>query len=185
MVSKSTRATRKGHTNFLLFHFWDLKLVPINSALNPASGNLTHFFFKYRHGTKKSNQTWKSNWNFSEMILTYLDSVTAEVFPHHCWSLSMSVILRRKQVVKVGPRVQNLGPSLFHKNWNPPNSFQCFCLLECYYFWWEFQQYWIKFGWVRAWKPPKKGELVCNTFKINITSTNATLMKRLCIFIRV
>ena len=29
---------RKGHTIFLIFHFWDLKLVPIDSALNSASG---------------------------------------------------------------------------------------------------------------------------------------------------
>ena len=34
LVSKSKRAIRKGHTSFLVFHFWDLKLVPIDSALN-------------------------------------------------------------------------------------------------------------------------------------------------------
>ena len=27
-------AIRKGHTSFLLFHFWDLKLVPTDAALN-------------------------------------------------------------------------------------------------------------------------------------------------------
>ena len=37
MVSKWKRAIRKGHTRFLLFHFWDLKLVSINSALSSAS----------------------------------------------------------------------------------------------------------------------------------------------------
>ena len=49
-------AIRKGHTSFLFFHFWDLKLVPIDSALNSASGNLSHFFQKCKRGTKKSSQ---------------------------------------------------------------------------------------------------------------------------------
>ena len=35
-VLKWKRAIRKMHTRFLVFHFWDLKLVPINSALNSA-----------------------------------------------------------------------------------------------------------------------------------------------------
>ena len=41
----------------LLFHGWDLKLVPIDSVLNSVSGNLTHFFQKCRRGIKKSSQT--------------------------------------------------------------------------------------------------------------------------------
>ena len=33
-------------------------------------------------------------------------------------------------MVKVGPKVQTLGPFLFHENSNPPNLFQkCFCLV--------------------------------------------------------
>ena len=36
------RAIRKGNTRFWVFHFWDL--VPIDSVLNSASGNLTNFF---------------------------------------------------------------------------------------------------------------------------------------------
>ena len=36
----------KRHTSFFLFHFWDLKLVLVDSALNSASGNLTHFLKK-------------------------------------------------------------------------------------------------------------------------------------------
>ena len=46
LVSQLKRAIRKGHTSFLLFHFWDFKLVPIDSALNSSLGNLTHFFSK-------------------------------------------------------------------------------------------------------------------------------------------
>ena len=46
LVSQLKRAIRKSHTSFLLFHFWDFKLVPIDSALNSSLGNLTHFFSK-------------------------------------------------------------------------------------------------------------------------------------------
>ena len=46
LFSKFKMAIRKGHMSFLLFHFWDLKLVPIGSALNSASGTQTHFFKK-------------------------------------------------------------------------------------------------------------------------------------------
>ena len=67
LVSKWKRAIKKEHTSFLLFHFLGLKLVPINSAINSASDNLTHFFQKRRRCTKKSNQTRKSElklfWN--------------------------------------------------------------------------------------------------------------------------
>ena len=54
------RAIRKGYTIFSVFNFWDWKLVPINSVSNSASKNLTYFFQKSTHGTKKSIQTWKS-----------------------------------------------------------------------------------------------------------------------------
>ena len=36
----------KRHKTFFFFHFWDLKLVLIDSALNSPSGNLTHYFSK-------------------------------------------------------------------------------------------------------------------------------------------
>ena len=35
---------RKGYTSLLIFHFLNLKLVLIDSTLNSASVNLTHFF---------------------------------------------------------------------------------------------------------------------------------------------
>ena len=63
LVSKQKWVIRKEYTSFLLFYFWDLKLVPIDSALNFASGNLTYFFQKCRRGTKKSSQTWKSGFS--------------------------------------------------------------------------------------------------------------------------
>ena len=60
----------------------------------------------------------------SALVLTHLNSLMAEVFFHHCLSFSISVIFRGKRVVKVGPKVQTLVPSLFHKNSNPSNFFQ-------------------------------------------------------------
>ena len=37
MVSKWKKTIRKEHVSFLVFNFWDLKLVPIDSTLNFAS----------------------------------------------------------------------------------------------------------------------------------------------------
>ena len=91
------------------------------------------------------------------LILTYLDSPKVDVFPHYSLSFSISVTFRGKWVIKVGPKMKILGLSLFHENSNPSNLFQqCFCLLK-YYLWWDFWQYCIIFGGVRAQKPPKKG----------------------------
>ena len=50
------------------------------------------------------------------LIFTYLDSPMAEVFSYYCLSFSISVIFRWKRVVKVGPKVQTLGRSIFHGN---------------------------------------------------------------------
>ena len=58
------------------------------------------------------------------LILTYLNSPMAEVFPHYSLSFSISAIFRGKRVIKVGPKVKTLGSSLFHENSNPSNFFQ-------------------------------------------------------------
>ena len=58
------------------------------------------------------------------LILTYLNNPMAEVFPHYYLSFSISAIFRGKRVVKFGPKVQSLGPSLFHKSLNPSSFFQ-------------------------------------------------------------
>ena len=93
------------------------------------------------------------------LILTYLDSPVAVVFPHYWISFSISVIFRGKRVVKVGPKVQTLGRFFFMKIQILRIFFkQCFCLLE--YYWWEFWQYWTIFGAVRAQKSPKKGHFM-------------------------
>ena len=65
------------------------------------------------------------------LILTYLDSPIAEVFPHCYLSFSILAIFRETREVKVGLKVQTLGPFLFYESSNPSNFFkQCFCLLE-------------------------------------------------------
>ena len=42
LVSKKGQL-EKGIRDFFFFHFWDLKLVPIDSVLNSALENLTYF----------------------------------------------------------------------------------------------------------------------------------------------
>ena len=50
------------------------------------------------------------------LILTYMDSPTAEVFPHYYFFFFFNFPFKGKWGVKVGPKVQTLGPSLFYKN---------------------------------------------------------------------
>ena len=112
-----------------------------------------------------------------------------EVFIYCCLSFPILAIFRWKRVVKVGPKVQTLGPSLFHECLNPSSFFnQWFCLLE-YYLWWEFRQYWTIFGRANAQKPPKKGyfmdaESVRKTLKtFKLITTNVILIRRTTIII--
>ena len=67
------------------------------------------------------------------LILSYLDSSMAEVYPHCCLFFSILAIFRGETGVKVGSKVPTLGSSLFHKNLNSSKNFQSFCLLECHY----------------------------------------------------
>ena len=46
MVQKRNRAKRKYHTCFFVFHLVKMKFEPIDSELNPASGNQPHFYLK-------------------------------------------------------------------------------------------------------------------------------------------
>ena len=64
------------------------------------------------------------------LILTYLDSPMAEVFPDYCLLFSISAIFRGKRRVKVESKVLTLAHfSILQKFFE-----QCFCLLE-YYLW--------------------------------------------------
>ena len=53
---------------------------------------------------------------------------------------------------------------------------ECFCLLE-YYLWWEFLQYHIIFGGVRAQNLPKRAVVRKTLRTSNLTTTNAIVMK--------
>ena len=112
-----------------------LTLLPGKSSPNIA--NKKHVFPEKGRGDRA-------------LILTYLDSPMAEVFPHYCLSFSILVIFREKLVVKIGLKVQTL--DLFFL-WKLESfnffSNNVFCLLE-YWLWWEFRQYWTIFGGVRA-----------------------------------
>ena len=95
---------------------YDTALFPDKNSPNIANSN--RVFPGERRGDRALN-------------LTYLDSPIAEVFPHCYLSFSILAIFRETWVVKVGLKVQTLGPFLFYESSNPSNFFkQCFCLLE-------------------------------------------------------
>ena len=96
-----------------------------NFDSNPLICDPTLFPGKNSPNIAESNCLLRGNGKGdSALILTHLNNLMAEGFFHHCFSFSISVIFRGKRVVKVGPKVQTLVPSLFHKNSNPSNFFQ-------------------------------------------------------------
>ena len=117
------------------------------------------------------------------LILTYLDSPMAEVFPYCCLSFSISAIIRGKRVVKVGPKVKTLGPSLFHENSNPSSFFQTIFLFARVRHLVRISAILHLIRGSSAQKPLKKGyfmnpESVCKTLKtFDLKITNAILMK--------
>ena len=143
---------------------WDPTLFPGKNSLNIA----------------KSNRVFPENGRGDRaLVLTYLDSPMAEVFPHYYLSFSISAIFRVKRVVTVGPKMQTLGPSVFHENSNPSDFFQIM-------FWFARVLTLVRISTrrrVRAQRTSKKGHFmdaksVRKTLKtFNLTTTNAILMK--------
>ena len=85
----------------------------------------TLFSGKNSPNTTQSNRVFLGKRRVDRaLILTYLNSAMAEVFPHYCLSFSISAIFKGKRVVKVGSKVQTLGPSLFYENSNPAKNVQ-------------------------------------------------------------
>ena len=76
LVSKWKRAIRNERTSFLVFHFWDLDLVPIYSAIHSASVNLIHFFLNV--GVVRRNA---AKFKFSEMSFVIFSCKTGK-----CWN---------------------------------------------------------------------------------------------------
>ena len=101
-----------------------------NFGSNPLICDATLFPGKNSPNIAKSNSVFPGKGRGDRaLILTYLDSSLAEAFCHDCLSFSISAIFKGKRVVKVEPKVQTLGPSLFYENSNPSNFFkQWFCL---------------------------------------------------------
>ena len=87
-------------SNLLIF---DLTLFPGNNSPNIAKSN------RVFPGKVRGDRA---------LILTCLNSPIADVFPHYWLYFLISAIFRGKRMVKVGPKVQTLGTSLFH---------ECFC----------------------------------------------------------
>ena len=95
-----------------------------NFDSNPLICDPTLFLGKNSPNIAKSNRVFPGKWRGDRaLILIYLNSPVTEVFPHYYLSFSISVIFSGKRLVKVGPKVQILGPSLFHENSNPSNFF--------------------------------------------------------------
>ena len=80
MISKGKRAIRKEYTSVLVFHFWDLKIVPINSALNSASDALPHFFKNVEVVPRKTAKLENPSWIFSEMSSLIYSCKTGKCF---------------------------------------------------------------------------------------------------------
>ena len=86
LVSKWKRTIWKGHTSVLVFHFWDLELALIDSALNSASVNFNLRFLKCRNGTKKTSQIWKCRLKFFGNVSCDLKPQNWEIFePNFCY----------------------------------------------------------------------------------------------------
>ena len=84
---------------------------------NPLIYDPTLFPGKNRTIITSSNRVFPGKGRGDKiLILTYLDGPMAEVFPHYCLFLSILAIFREKRVVKVGLKVQTLGPSLSYEN---------------------------------------------------------------------
>ena len=145
--------------------------------------DLTVFPDKIIPNTAKSNRILPGKGRGDkDLILTYLDSSMAEVFPL-CLFFSILIIFRRKRGVKVGPKVLISRPSLFHKYLNPSKKFQTVFLFASVLPLMKMSAILDHIGGVRTQKPPKKDNFVAaksvrKTLEIfNLTITNSILMK--------
>ena len=151
--------------------------ILLNFDSNPLICDPTLFPGKNSPNIAKNSRSFpgKMRWDRA-LVLTYFHSPAAEAFPRYYLSFLDFGHLQGEWVVKVGPKVQTLVPSLFHENSNPSVFFQTMFLFFI-------RQYRTIFWGVSAQKPRKKGhfmdaESVRKTLKtFNSTTTNAILMK--------
>ena len=105
--------------------FLQIYKILLDFNFNPLICDTSPFPSKNSPNIAKSNRAFPGKEGRDRaLILTYLDSPMAEVFPYYCLSFSISAIISGKRVVKGGPKVKPLGPSLFHENSNPSSFFQ-------------------------------------------------------------
>ena len=101
----------------------------LNFDSNPLICDPTMFPVKNNPNIANSNRVFPGKGREDRaLILKYLDSQIAEVFSHYCLSFLIVVIFREKRWVKVGLKVQTLGPIFFNENSNPSNFFQAMFL---------------------------------------------------------
>ena len=82
LVSKWKGASRKGHTSFFVFHFWDFKLVPIHSELNSTSGSIDQFLSQmWTWSPEEQPNLQKLGSNFSKMSFGTYSRKTGK-----CWN---------------------------------------------------------------------------------------------------
>ena len=110
--------------------FLQIYKILSNFDFNLLICDATLFLGKNSQNIAKSNRVFPGKGRGDRaLILTYLDGPMTEVFPHYCLSFPILAIISEKRVVKVGSKLQTLGPSLFHENSNLSIFFkQCFCL---------------------------------------------------------
>ena len=140
----------------------DPTLLPSKNSPNIAKSNCVF------PGKRKENRA---------LILTYLNSLTAKVFPLYSLFFRFGPSSGGNGWLKLDQKWK-LWVRLFFMKTRIPQIFfkQCFCLLQ-YYLWWEFWQYDIIFGGVRAQNLPKRA-VVRKTLKtFNLTITNDIVMK--------
>ena len=97
---------------------------------DPLTGDPALFHAKKNLNSAKSNRIFlRKGREGRAFILTYFDSPMAVVFPRYYFFFDCDH-LQGETGVKVGPKVQTLGPPLFHRNHSPSKKLQTMFLFS-------------------------------------------------------
>ena len=183
---------RKRHRNFLIFHFWNLKLMIIDSALNSTSFWL--ILFKNACVVPRKAAKLENPAQILQKVIVFFPKTGEEIKPW-VWNIWIAQWLKFSPPLVISFR---FSPSTGKNGWSKldqkrkpwirlffmetrilqPFFKQCCCLLE-YYLWWGCGQYWTIFWGITTQKPPKKGYFIdaeskrktLKTFSSAITKT--------------
>ena len=183
---------RKRHRNFLIFHFWNLKLMLIDSALNSTSFWL--ILFKNACVVPRKAAKLENPAQILQKVIVFFPKRGEEIKPW-VWNIWIAQWLKFSPSLVISfrfsPSTGKNGWSKFDQKRKPwirlffmetrilqPFFKQCCCLLE-YYLWWGCGQYWTIFWGIRTQKSPKKGYFIdaeskrktLKTFSSAITKT--------------